>query len=200
MKTLIILLSLALVSTRMVAGVPDAAGETKPLEKGAAAPNPVVRGLDGASMALDKVLNGEPTILVFYRGSWCPYCVKHLSELQQVKDELSGMGWNIVGISPDKPENLKAAMEKAETDYTLVSDSDMTAAKAFGVAFQVQDDTLRKYKGYGISLNQASGKSHNQLPVPSVFAIDAEGKIRYVYTNPDYKVRLSGEELLQALK
>jgi peroxiredoxin len=36
------------------------------------------------------------------------------------------------------------------------------------------------------------------LPVPSVFIIDTTGTIRYVYSNPDYKVRLASDALLAA--
>lgn len=37
---------------------------------------------------------------------------------------------------------------------------------------------------------------HGVLPVPSVFAIDADGQIRFAYSNADYKVRLPADELL----
>jgi hypothetical protein len=38
----------------------------------------------------------------------------------------------------------------------------------------------------------------HELPVPSVFIIDTSGTIRYVYSNPDYKIRLGAEALLAA--
>lgn len=196
-----IYLSLSFVfSTVVLAGVPKSAAEAEPLEKGVKTPNPVVRTVVGESISLDKVRAGKPVVLVFYRGSWCPFCMRHLSELQEVKGELEELGWRIVGVSPDKPVNLKAATKKAEVDYGLVSDSDMTAAKAFGVAFQVGNEDLGKLKSFGINLAEASGSSHHMLPVPSVFAVDKEGVIQYVYSNPDYKTRLSGEALVDALK
>ena len=39
---------------------------------------------------------------------------------------------------------------------------------------------------------------HTVLPVPSVFAIDTNGVIRFAYSNTDYKVRLPADELLEA--
>ena len=38
---------------------------------------------------------------------------------------------------------------------------------------------------------------HGVLPVPSVFAVDAEGVIRFAYSNADYKIRLPADELLE---
>ena len=76
----------------------------------------------------------------------------------------------------------------------------MDAAKAFGVAFKVDDGMLTKYKGFGIDLEAASGEKHHYLPVPSVFLIGTDGVIKFRYFNPDYKVRLSSEELLAAAR
>lgn len=76
----------------------------------------------------------------------------------------------------------------------------MDAAKALEIAFKVDDATLKKYKNYGIDLEKASGEKHNLLPVPSVFIIGKDGKIKFVYTNANYKIRLSSKELMKAAK
>ena len=51
---------------------------------------------------------------------------------------------------------------------------------------------------YGVDLDKTTGTSLHELPVPSVFIIDKSGIIRYVYSNPDYKIRLGPEALLTA--
>ncbi|MHC4519433.1 MAG: AhpC/TSA family protein, partial [Planctomycetota bacterium] len=71
--------------------------------------------------------------------------------------------------------------------------------QAFGIAFQVDDETVTKYQGYGIDLDDASGRAHHLLPVPSVFLVDAEGVIVFQYVNPDYTVRLHPDVLLAAI-
>jgi len=73
-------------------------------------------------------------------------------------------------------------------------------ATAFGVVFQLDDAGVAKYKGYGIDLEAASGRSHHQLPVPSVFLVDTGGTIRWVYSNPDYRVRPDNALLLKAAR
>ena len=71
-------------------------------------------------------------------------------------------------------------------------------ARAFGVAFRVDDATVEQYKGYGLDLESTQGNAQHVLPVPAVFVIDREGRIGFSHYNPDYKVRLSAEELLAA--
>ncbi len=82
----------------------------------------------------------------------------------------------------------------------LLSDSRTDAARAYGIAFHVDDATVERYRGYGIDLEEASGETHHVLPVPSVFLIDAEGVVRWRYSNPDYRVRPDNESLLAAAR
>ena len=71
-------------------------------------------------------------------------------------------------------------------------------AKAFDVGYHLDDATLAKQKQYGVHLDETTGTPLHELPVPSVFIIDATGIIRYVYSNPDYTVRLASDALLVA--
>ena len=74
----------------------------------------------------------------------------------------------------------------------------MRAARAFGIAWQVSDREVAQLAEYGIDLEEASGESHHVLPVPSVFLVDAEGRIRWMYSNPDYTVRPDNAAILEA--
>ena len=84
----------------------------------------------------------------------------------------------------------------------MLSDSSADAMKAFGVAFRLDDTTFTKYKdSFGLDIEKAAGgKNHHILPVPAVFVVNGEGKITFAYSNVDYKVRLSGEDLLKAAR
>ncbi len=91
-------------------------------------------------------------------------------------------------------------MKVGALGYTLYSDSALDAARAFGIAFQLEDEEVARYAKFGIDLEQASGQSHHQLPVPSVFLVETGGTIRWVYSNPDYKVRPENAALLDAAR
>ena len=59
---------------------------------------------------------------------------------------------------------------------------------------------MKLYSGYGIDLVDASGETHHQLPVPSIFLVDRTGVVRWTYSNPDYRVRPSNDTLLTAAR
>ena len=66
------------------------------------------------------------------------------------------------------------------------------------MAYHLDDAAIAKQKQYGVNLEKTTGTTLHELPVPSVFIIDITGTMRYVYSNPDYKVRLASDALLTA--
>jgi len=181
--------------------VASSAQEARPIAVGAAAPDAALRDLDGNDVTLHAIVAGKPTVLIFYRGSWCPYCNLHLSDLVTVEEELRSLGYQIVAISPDRPEELNKMTAADHLNYRLFSDPQAEAMKKFGVAYQVDNTTFMNYKQkFSVDLESASGHNHHILPVPAVFILDRGGKIVFVHADPDYKVRMKGAEVLAAAK
>jgi peroxiredoxin len=110
------------------------------------------------------------------------------------------LGFPIIAISADRPAKLTDSAKEHELGYTLYSDAPLAAARAFGIAFQLSDAEVREYQEYGIDLEEASGRDHHQLPVPSVFLVEAGGKIHWVYSNPNYEIRPENSEILEAVR
>ncbi len=110
------------------------------------------------------------------------------------------LGYQIIAVSPDKPEKLPPTEERNSVKYTLVSDSQAEAIQAFGLAFRVDDSMVERLKGYNIDLEEHSGAKHHILPVPAVFLVGKEGKVLFHYVNPDYRVRLHSDIILAAAK
>ena len=181
--------------------VAPSAKDAEPIGVGTGAPDANLRDLQGKEVTLHAIIAGKPTVLIFYRGSWCPYCNMHLSDLVTVEEQLRSLGYQIVAISPDRPEELNRMTTEDHLNYLLFSDSQAEAMKNFGVAYRVDDTTVTNYKQkYNVDLERSSGQTHHILPVPAVFIIDRTGKIVFVHADPDYKVRMKGAEVLAAAK
>jgi len=179
--------------------VPFDAKSVHPIKVGENLPKLILKDIEGDAFDLNKAVSAKRTILVFYRGSWCPYCNVHLGELQTVQESLQQLGYQIIAVSPDRPQNLRTSVEKNTLQYRLVSDSQARAAKALGLAFKVDDATYARYvEDYGIDLESASGEKHHLLPVPAAIVLDTGGQVRFVFSSPNYKVRVNTEELLTA--
>lgn len=195
MKSLFVLslLLVGFVAATPLPDVPEKPEDVKPLLIGQTIPDITFATVEGATVSLRAEVAKKPTILVFYRGGWCPFCSKQLAELGSLQPELTKMGYQIVAVSTDSPENLKATMDKSALAYTLLSDADVAGATAFGLAFKAPER-------YGEMLVKASGGKNKAklLPVPAVFVLDQKGIIKFEYVNPDFKQRLSAKVLKAA--
>ncbi len=187
-----------LAAVPVLAGIPDSPQQVQPLSVGTRAPMFAARTTEGVLRTFEPGSYKKPTVVLFYRGGWCPYCNAQLSDLRLVEPKLRKSGFEIVFLSSDRPELLYSSLKATDVHYTLLSDSHLEAAKAFRVAYHVDDVSLAKMREYGIDLEATTGTKEHELPVPSVFIIDTSGTIRFVYSNPDYKIRLGADALWAA--
>jgi peroxiredoxin len=187
-----------LVAVPVLAGIPDSPQQVQPLSAGARAPIFSARTTKGALRTFEPTGYKKPTVVLFYRGGWCPYCNAQLSDLHLVEPKLRRSGFEIVFLSTDRPDLLYSSLKATDIQYTLLSDSHLEAAKAFHIAYHVDDATLAKMREFGVDLDATTGTKQHELPVPSVFIIDRSGTIRYVYSNPDYTIRLDADALWAA--
>lgn len=194
-------------SMRVVAAdyesLPANAAETTPLKTGDRAPSFTVRTVDDEPFVFDPDNLERPAILVSFRGGWCPYCNMHLSELRTVIPELKQNGFDVLFLSNDRPELLYSSL-KMETqedidglDYVILSDADISAAMALGTAFRTDKGLTDYLEGKNRDYAGSSIGKHNALAVPAVYMIDIDGNIVYDFVNPDYKIRLPADEMLQ---
>jgi len=66
------------------------------------------------------------------------------------------------------------------------------------VNFTVDDNTVKRYKGFGVDFTAVNGNEENTLPVPAVFIIK-DGTIQYTWFDKDYRKRPGVKELLDKL-
>jgi peroxiredoxin Q/BCP len=80
-------------------------------------------------------LRGRKVIVYFYPAAMTPGCTKQACDFTDSLDSLRAAGYEVLGISPDKPEKLAKFRDKDGLSITLLSDADkavMTAYGAFG--------------------------------------------------------------------
>jgi peroxiredoxin len=182
------------------AEVPTSADDVKPILIGQEVPAITLTTPEGRSVSLNTLLKEKPTLLVFYRGGWCPYCNLHLAELRKIEQPLKDMGFQIIAVSPDKPEELTKTGEKHALGYTLLSDSKAEGIKKMGLAFEVDLATRSKYKAYDIDLERSSGEDHHLLPVPAALLVDTNQIVTFSFISPNYKVRVDNDVIMAAAK
>ena len=184
--------------------LPARAEDISPKQVGDRAPSFTVQTVDNEFFHFDPDNLERPTALISFRGGWCPYCNMHLSELRHVIPELKQSGLDVLFLSNDRVDQLYDSL-KQETqedidglDYIILSDADLNAARALGTAFIVPDGLVDYLDEKGRDYDESSITKYRALAVPAVVLVDTSGEIRYFYANPNYKVRLSADELKAA--
>jgi peroxiredoxin len=170
-----------------------AATDVVPLDRGASVPKLTLETVDGKAFDLNAAVAKKPTVLIFYRGGWCPFCNQQMSGLQGVVKDLADAGYQLLAISPDKPEELAKSIDKHTLTYTLLSDSDASAIQAFGLAFKASASQFTL-------LEQYSGQKTHALPVPAVYILGTDGTIKFVHYDPDFKVRMDPVKIVEQAK
>ncbi len=190
-KSLSIIFSVFLVGTLSAA----------PLSVDEMIPDATLQTEEGKPVKLRELISEKPAVLIFYRGGWCPYCTKHLMEVAGIEKDILAAGYQILAISPDQPSKLAETPGREELHYTLLSDSSMETAKAFGLSFQVPQELVSKYKNeYQIDVEAASGEKHHMLPHPALFVVGKDGVITFAHVDENYRVRLEADAILKAIQ
>jgi peroxiredoxin len=204
MKKIIMIVLLGIVSLQVFAidrtQIRESAEDVTPLLNGAMVPNVTVDLLDGSPVSLLALLMQKPTVIVFYRGGWCPYCSRQLAELKGIEADLVKEGYQILAISPESVNKLQT--QKLETEFAaqLISDESLNAIKAFGIGFYVPNDTRALYKERMSVELTADDSTRAVLPAPAIFITNTKGQVVFSYVNPNFRVRPSAELVLSAAK
>lgn len=180
--------------------IKEDANQVTPLLNGMKVPNIAVKTAEGDPLSLLALIMQEPSVIVFYRGGWCPYCSRQLAELKNIEDELVDAGYQIIAISPESAEKLQSQKLKTEFAAQLISDDQLNAIKAFGIAFYVEDKTRKTYKEKMDVTLPEDLTQRAVLPAPAIFITDTQGQILFNYVNPNFRVRPSAELILSAAK
>ena len=144
--------------------------ETARLSPGDTAPEFTLPDDTGKDVALGDFL-GRKVIVYFYPSAMTPGCTKQACDFTDSLDSLQAAGYEVVGISPDKPEKLAKFRERDGLTITLLSDPDRHVHDAYGA--------YGEKKLYGKTV---------QGVIRSTFVVDEEGKV----SDARYNVKATG--------
>jgi peroxiredoxin len=204
MKTYLITVAAMLFSIKLIAA-PDIAAspeQVTPLLNGLSIPQVSLTTADNKAVQLAALVQQKPSVLVFYRGGWCPYCNAQLAALREIEPQLAQLGYQLIAITPDSVASITKSLNDTggqKLNYTLLSDSNFAASSAFGLAYYLDDKTAAMYKGkLGSLITTESGTEKVVLPVPAVYIVNTKGEALFNYVHINYKTRLHSELLLKA--
>jgi peroxiredoxin len=172
----------------------------EPFKVGEVLPGFTLTNAEGEAVSLAEQLAKGPVVVVFYRGSWCPYCVKALDSVEESVADINKLGATVLAISPQKAQQSVDLRKKLGLSYQLLTDQDNQLAARLGLMFTLDAETIEKYRKYGIDVGVSNGTEAWQLPIPATYVIDRTGTIRYAWTDADYTKRAPVKKVMQTLE
>jgi peroxiredoxin Q/BCP len=101
------------------------------LETGDPAPPFALTDQHGTTVRLQD-LRGRKVLVYFYPEADTPGCTTQSCDLRDHRQDLAGIGAEVIGISPDLPEEQLAFDRKYGLEFPLLSDPDHAVAEAWG--------------------------------------------------------------------
>jgi peroxiredoxin len=176
-------------------------------EVGEAAPKPgdkmpdfVLPDERGQLVSLDQLLKKGPVAITFHRGHWCPYCRINTKALAEAQGQIAAAGGQVAAIMPDR-EHFTAELKAAsEAPFPILTDIDNGYAMSLNLAFWVGDEMQKLMCQAGWDVAPSQGSDTWLLPIPATFVVGTNGEVKARFVDPDYRKRMTIEDLLAALK
>ena len=133
-------------------------------------------------------LAGAPAILLFVRGSWCPFCSKQVANLTRAYKEITDSGAKLILVTPKPLVTTRRVAEMFGVDFQFWLDDSLEIAKQFGLVLEagVPDDYRKEYG--------------EDTLWPTSLVIDADGVIRFTELSRFIADRPNPEKLLTVVK
>ncbi|OHX64142.1 peroxiredoxin family protein [Flammeovirga pacifica] len=149
---------------------------------------------------LKKALKKGPVVLNFYRGSWCPYCTKHLMNVRDSLSMIEAAGATFIAVTPELAENNLELVKKKGFTFDIIEDSQLKIMNGYKVTFDVNEGYQTMLKKYERDLTKINAIKRATLPIPATYIINQDGTIIKRHYDPNYKVRMSVKETLGVLE
>lgn len=78
-------------------------------------------------------LQGQLTLLSFFRYAACPVCNEHLAELRVHHEDFAARGLRVVSVFHSPPEKLERYLQPGVLPFPVLPDPEMTLYRKFGV-------------------------------------------------------------------
>lgn len=130
-----------------------------------------------------KEFLGKKVVLAFYVGAFTSTCTKEVCEFRDSMSRLVDLNAQVIGISVNDPFSNKAFSDKNRLPFTVLSDYNREVIRIYGV--ELFD--FAGLKGYTVAKR-------------SIFILDQQGIVWYVWVSDDPTVEPNYEEIQRALE
>ena len=133
-------------------------------------------------------LHGSPTVILFVRGNWCPFCSRQVSNLTQHYRDIVDLGAKLILITPTPLETTRRVAEFFKVEFDFWLDDELTVTRQLGL---LQEGGVPK----------SYGKEYGRDTIwPTALVVDASGIIAYTELSKHISDRPDPKTLLREVR
>jgi peroxiredoxin len=136
-------------------------------------------------VTINQLSQEKGLIILFFRSAdWCPFCKKHLIELNEQATKFTELGYGLAAISYDNTRVLKKFAKEQDIHFPLLSDVNVQTMHSYNI----------------LNSQYTEGDDNYGIPYPGVVVIDQKGNVIHKRFFKGYKNRVKFSELYSQLK
>ncbi len=159
---------------------------------GEMAPDFALPSAGGGRIRLADRLGRAGIVLVFYRGTWCPFCDLQLRALSSVLPAFRSNGADLLAISPAQAETE----DERRLGFPLLTDYGNRLARLFGLVWRMPPEVVELYKARGLDLPAVNGTDGWDLPLAASYVLRPDGIVHAARIDHDFRRRPEPDTLL----
>jgi peroxiredoxin len=118
------------------------------LRNGDRFPDLSVTTVGGGELVLPRDVEGSYSVVLFYRGAWCPYCAAQLAAFARARESLRSSGVEIVALSVDEEAVSAALVDKLRLNFPIGFGVKADAISAATGAYVAEDAAYLQSTGF----------------------------------------------------
>lgn len=122
-----------------------------------------------------------------------------LEALQSQLGRFKALGASLIALSPQLPHWNDQLADESGMEFPVVQDRENRVATAFGLTLSTPPEVIEAEKFLGLDLPAHNGTDHWDLPIPSRYVVDSNGKILFASLHVDHRTRQDPEACLDFL-
>jgi peroxiredoxin len=135
----------------------------------------------GGTLSLPGDLAASFGVVLFYRGSWCPYCNAQLSGFARAKDRLANVGVNVVALSVDDEATTRELIAKHKITFPMGYGADARAVAAATGAYLNEDPLYMQTTGFVLAPDGTVVNAvYSSSAIGRLVADDVVGLVSYI--------------------
>lgn len=133
-------------------------------------------------------LRGRPSVLLFVRGNWCPFCSKQVKNLTRFYKEINESGAHLILVTPKPLETTRRVADFFDVKFEFWLDESLAIGKRLGLVQEsgVPDDYDKEYG--------------RDTLWPASLIVDGKGVIRHTELSRFIADRPDPEKLLRIVR